>query len=87
VSSGESPVPQEVTLLDESGAEHVFLLHDAIEAEGRTYYLVEAADDPEQVLVLKETDDGLESVEGVEFERVLALLEAEEPEESEGGSR
>lgn len=76
--AGESP--QEVTLLDESGAERRFLLHDAFDANGRTYYLVEAADDPEQVLLLKETGDGLESVDGEEFERILALLEAEEPE-------
>lgn len=76
--AGESP--QEVTLLDESGAERRFILHDAFDADGRTYYLVEAADDPEQVLLLKETGDGLESVDGEEFERILALLEAEEPE-------
>ncbi len=85
--SGGPVGPQEVTLLDEDGNGHVFLLHDAIESEGSTYYLVEAAEDPEQVLLLKETEDGLESVGGAEFERVLALLEAEEPEETEGGSR
>jgi hypothetical protein len=70
--------PQHVTLLDESGGERTFLLHDAIESEGWTYYLVEAADDPDQVLLLKETDGLLESVGGVEFDRVLAELEAEE---------
>ena len=71
--------PQEVLLVDETGAELRFLLHDAFDAEGRTYYLVEAADDPEQVLLLKETEGQLESVDGVEFDRILALLEAEEP--------
>ena len=80
--SARGPAPHEVTLVDEEGAERTFLLHDAFDADGRTYYLVEAADDPEQVLLLKETADGLESVGGEEFERVLALLEAEE---SEGG--
>jgi Protein of unknown function (DUF1292) len=81
VTNGEvGDSPHEVTLLDESGAERRFLLHDAFDADGRTYYLVEAADDPEQVLLLKETEEGLESVDGEEFERVLTLLEAEEPE-------
>ena len=71
-----------VTLLDEGGAEHRFVLHDAFDTDGHTYYLVEAADDPEQVLLLRETGEGLESVEGPEFERVLTLLEADD---SEGG--
>ena len=69
-----------VTLLDEGGAERKFVLHDAFDTDGRTYYLVEAADDPEQVLLLRETDDGLESVDGPEFDRVLTLLEADDPE-------
>jgi hypothetical protein len=75
-----------VTLLDERGAERRFVLHDAFDTDGHTYYLVEAADDPEQVLLLRETDGGLESVEGPEFERVLTLLEADDPGTSEGGS-
>jgi hypothetical protein len=69
-----------VTLLDEGGAERRFVLHDAFDAEGHTYYLVEAADDPEQVLLLRETDGVLESVDGPEFDRVLTLLEADDPE-------
>jgi hypothetical protein len=69
---------QEVTLLDEVGAERRFLLHDAFDADGVTYYLVESADDPEQVLLLRESEGGLESVEQEEFDRVLELLEAEE---------
>ena len=81
--TSESPEHSVVTLLDETGVERQFLLHDAFDADGHTYYLVESADDPEQVLLLKETGAGLESVEGEEFERVLAQLEAED---SEGGS-
>jgi len=82
MSDGADEEPQQVTLLDDTGVEHAFYLHDAIEADGRTYYLVEAADDPDQVMLLKETEEGLESIEGVEFDRVLALLDAEE---TEGG--
>jgi hypothetical protein len=65
-------------LIDEAGAERRFLLHDAFDADGQTYYLVEAADDPEQVLLLREGSGALEAVEGEEFDRVLTLLEAEE---------
>lgn len=82
MTEDDEEAPQEVTLLDETGRERRFLLHDAVEADGRSYYLVEAADDPEQVLLLKETDGGLETLQGREFDRILALLEAEE---SEGG--
>jgi len=77
--TGAPADPQEVLLVDETGAELRFLLHDAFDAEGLTYYLVEAADDPEQVLLLKESEGRLESVDGAEFDRILALLEAEEP--------
>lgn len=74
----------EVRLLDERGVEVRFLLHDAIDVDGITYYLVEAADDPEQVLVLKESGGELASVDGAELETVLALLDAAG--DPEGGS-
>jgi hypothetical protein len=70
--------PEQVTLIDEAGGERRFLLHDAFDANGATYYVVEAADDPEEVMLLKETDQGLESVDGDELERVIAVLETED---------
>jgi len=76
MTDGEE-TPQEVTLIDEGGAERSFVLHDAFDLEERTYYLVEASDDPEVVLLLKEVSGSLETVEGEEFARVLAVLEAE----------
>lgn len=79
--TAEDPqAPQEVVLIEEGGTERRFLLHDAIDADGTTYYLVEANDDPEQVLLLKEVARGLETVQGAEFDRVLALLDTEEGE-------
>jgi hypothetical protein len=68
---------KEITLIDEGGSERSFLLHDAFDLDERTYYLVEASDDPEVVLLLKEVSGSLESVEGEEFARVMAVLEAE----------
>jgi len=65
----------EVALVDESGVERRFALHDAFELEGETYYLVEDVDEPDRVLLLRETPAGLESVDGEEFGRVLSALE------------
>lgn len=71
---------EEVTLVDESGDEHRFSLHDAFELEGASYYLVEDVDEPERVLLLRETPSGLETVEGDEFARVMTALEKDEVE-------
>ena len=71
------PEREEVTLIDEAGVERRFLLHDAFDADGETYYLVESAVDPEEVLLLKDAAGTLETVDQEEFDRVIALLEAE----------
>ena len=68
---------QEITLIDESGAERGFRLHDAFDLEDVTYYLVEAADEPDMVLLLKESPGGLETVEKEEFDRVMGELETD----------
>ena len=70
--------PELVTLIDESGAERQFYMHDAFDADGATYYVVEAEDDPEQVMLLKETGSGLESIAGDELDRVIGILETED---------
>jgi hypothetical protein len=69
-----------VTLIDETGTELRFTLHDAFDLEGVAYYLVEGEEDPTAVLLLKESADGLETVEGEELTRVIAALEADEVE-------
>lgn len=65
----------EVTLVDETGAERRFRMHDAFDLDGVAYYLVEDARDPERVLLLRESGQGLETVDGSEFERVMGALE------------
>jgi hypothetical protein len=67
--------PQTITLIDESGIERRFQLHDAFDLAEVHYYLVEAADDPMQVLLLREGSDGLETVDGDEFKQVMLALE------------
>jgi len=64
-----------VTLLDETGLERRFTMHDAFDLDGTAYYLVESVDDPNQVLLLRESEGGLETVDGDELARVMAALE------------
>jgi hypothetical protein len=67
--------PQTITLVDESGVERRFTMHDAFELEGVPYYLVEDVNDSTQVLLLRESPAGLETVDGDEFKRVMSALE------------
>jgi hypothetical protein len=73
-------VADEVTLIDEGGAERRFKMHDAFDLEGVAYYLVEELVDPDAVLLLREGKDGLETVEGEDFKRVMAALESDDVE-------
>ena len=66
---------QTISLIDESGVERRFTMHDAFELDGVPYYLVEDANDSTQVLLLRESPAGLETVDGDEFKRVMAALE------------
>jgi hypothetical protein len=72
--------PHPITLIDEAGRERRFELHDAFDHEGAAYYLVENLDDPSQVLLLREVDGALQTVEGEEFQKVMAALETDEVE-------
>ena len=65
----------EVTLVDETGVERRFELHDAFDLDGVAYYLVEDVDEPDRVMLLRESDTGLETVNGEEFTRVMQALE------------
>lgn len=76
----DSDAPRPVTLIDETGRERQFQLHDAFDHEGAVYYLVENVADPSQVLLLREAGGALESVEGDEFQKVIAALEKDEVE-------
>ena len=64
-----------VTLVDETGAERRFRLHDAFDLDGVAYYLVEDANDAARVMLLRESGSGLETVHGDEVQRVRQALE------------
>lgn len=70
----------EVTLIDETGRERRFRMHDAFDLDGVAYFLVEDAGDPERVLLLREMSGGLETVDGAEFARVMSALERDDVE-------
>lgn len=65
----------EVSLIDESGVERRFRMHDAFELDEISYYLVEDVADPDRVLLLRESEGGLETVDSDEFKRVMQALE------------
>ena len=69
--------PETVTLIDEDGKERDFALHDAFDVDGVTYYLVEDAGDRDLVLVLREQDGRLATIDGDEFDRILSIMENE----------
>jgi hypothetical protein len=71
---------QVITLLDETGLERRFTMHDAFDLDGTAYYLVESVDDSDQVLLLRESEGGLETVDGDELTRVMAALEEDKVE-------
>jgi Protein of unknown function (DUF1292) len=73
-------VADEVTLVDDSGVERRFRMHDAFELEGVSYYLVEDVADTDRVLLLRESETGLETVDGDEFKRVMQALEEDKVE-------
>lgn len=75
MAEDEEPEAETVTLIDEKGVERAFALHDAFDVEDITYYLVEGVDDPELVLVLREEEGRLISIDGEEFDRIMSMLE------------
>jgi hypothetical protein len=68
---------QTISLIGEDGRERKFVLHDAFDVDDVTYYLVEAEDDANLVLLLKDSGGGLETVEGEEFDRVIKSAEVD----------
>jgi Protein of unknown function (DUF1292) len=76
----EKDAPHPITLIDETGRERQFQLHDAFDHDGAVYYLVENIDDPSQVLLLREVGGALEAVEGDEFQKVITALEEDDVE-------
>ena len=69
-----------IELIDEAGQRHGFLLRDVFDLEEGTYYLVERPEDSDQVLLLRETELGLETLELEELDGVLEQIRSAEGE-------
>lgn len=71
-----------VELVNEStGKEETFLIHDVVELEGETYYVLQAEEDEERVLILRREGESFVTLDADEHDRVIEQLEEIEEEE------
>jgi hypothetical protein len=60
---------------EKTGKEESYVVHDVVEIEGETYYVLQAEADEEQVLILRREGDSLVSLDDEEHDRVVEQLE------------
>ena len=79
---------QTIELVNEkTGEEESYLVHDVVEIEGETYYVLQAEADEDQVLILRREGESLVTLDDEEHDRVVEQLEEfeEDDELSEDG--
>jgi hypothetical protein len=73
---------QTIELVNEkTGEEESYLVHDVVEIEGETYYVLQAETDEERVLILRRDGETLVTLDEEEHDRVVEQLEALEDED------
>jgi hypothetical protein len=76
---------QTIELVNEkTGEEESYLVHDVVEIEGETYYVLQAEADEDQVLILRREGESLVTLDEEEHDRVVEQLEEFEEEEELG---
>jgi hypothetical protein len=76
---------QTIELVNEkTGEEESYVVHDVVEIEGETYYVLQAEADEEQVLILRRDGESLVTLDDEEHDRVVEQLEAFEEEDELG---
>ena len=76
---------QTIELVNEkTGEEESYVVHDVVEIEGETYYVLQAEDDEAQVLILRREGESLVTLDDEEHDRVVEQLEAFEEEDEVG---
>jgi Protein of unknown function (DUF1292) len=60
---------------EKTGKEESYVVHDVVEIEGETYYVLQAEADEEQVLILRREGDSLVTLDDEEHDRVVEQLE------------
>ena len=75
---------QTIELVNEkTGEEESYLVHDVVEIEGETYYVLQAEADEDQVLILRREGESLVTLDDEEHDRVVEQLEAFEEEDDD----
>ncbi len=80
---------QTIELVNEkTGEEETYLVHDVVEIEGETYYVLQAEVDEDRVLILRREGESLVTLDDDEHDRVVQQLEEfeedDEPDEDGG---
>src|SRR5437870_13629646 len=83
---------QTIELVNEkTGEEESYVVHDVVEIEGETYYVLQAEADEDRVLILRREGESLVTLDDEEHDRVVEQLEAfeedDEPDEDGGPER
>jgi len=68
---------------EKTGEEETYVVHDVVEIEGETYYVLQAEADEERVLILRREGESLVTLDEEEHDRVVEQLE--EYEDEDGG--
>lgn len=67
---------QTIELVNEkTGQEESYVVHDVVELEGETYYVLQAEADAERVIILRREGDALVTLDDEEHDRVVEQLE------------
>ena len=75
---------QTIELVNEkTGEDESYVVHDVVEIEGETYYVLQAEADADRVLILRREGESLVTLDDEEHDRVLEQLEEFE-EDDEG---
>ena len=73
---------QTIELVNEkTGEEETYLVHDVVEIEGETYYVLQAEVDEDKVLILRREGESLVTLDDEEHDRVVLQLEEFEEDE------
>jgi hypothetical protein len=67
---------QTIELVNEkTGEEESYVVHDVVEIEGETYYVLQAEVDEDRVLILRREGESLVTLDEEEHDRVVEQLE------------
>jgi len=67
---------QTIELVNEkTGEEENYVVHDVVEIEGETYYVLQAEADEDRVLILRREGESLVTLDDEEHDRVVEQLE------------